>query len=283
MPALASRRRLRAWLFATVVPAIAAAQPARPAASAGTTANAVPAAIAAIREADLKRDLYAFASDTMRGREAGTLDELRASMWLADQLRHIGVAPAGTDGSYFQWWNMRRTRLSTASSRVQVAGRPLTLWTDVAPSNLSTTPVDATTIVLADARDTTTDVRGKVVVTDLAPPPNTVRREGTNSYEYRYATAAVAAAGARLQRRGAAAVISHRRLRRRTRLPRRRRHPVARHLRCRRRRAALRENQTAPNAASARAPTTPPDSGAARPPRAREHAPRPRANASSSP
>lgn len=183
-----------------------AVQPARGRATAASP-GAVPAAMAAIRAADLKRDLYALADDSMRGREAGTLDELRASMWLADQLRRIGVAPAGPDGSYFQWWNMRRTRVSTTASRVLVAGRPLTLWTDVAPGAALAATVDAPTVVLADARDTTTDVAGKVVVADLVPPPTAVRREGTNSYEYRYAATALAAAGARLQRRGAAAVI----------------------------------------------------------------------------
>ncbi len=39
-----------------------------------------PPALAAIKEADLKRDLYAMASDHFRGREAGTLDELKVSV-----------------------------------------------------------------------------------------------------------------------------------------------------------------------------------------------------------
>jgi len=44
-----------------------------------------------IREADLKADMFALASDTMRGREAGTLDELRASGWLALRAREAGL------------------------------------------------------------------------------------------------------------------------------------------------------------------------------------------------
>src|SRR5215470_16667310 len=75
-----------------------------------------PAAMSAIREADLKRDMYALAGDETRGREAGTLDEMRASMWLAEEMRKIGLAPRGEDGSWFQWWDMRRTRISTVSS-----------------------------------------------------------------------------------------------------------------------------------------------------------------------
>lgn len=163
--------------------------------------------MAAIKQADLKRDLYAMAGDAMRGREAGTVDEMRASIWVAEQLRQIGVKPAGQDGSYFQWWNMRRTRISTVSSSVRVAGAALTLWSDIVPNGMIGVTVDAPTIVLSDARDSTTDVRGKVVVANLLPPANPVRPDGTNSYEYRYATSALASTGARLQRRGAAAVI----------------------------------------------------------------------------
>lgn len=177
-------------------------QPPRRAAS-----DRAPAAMAVIREADLRRDLFAMAGDAMRGREAGTLDEMRASSWVADQLRTIGVRPGAPDGSYFQWWNMRRTRVSSTASRIAVDGRELVLWIEVVPNGLVAASVRAPVAVIADPRDSTTDVRGKVVVTDLLPPAATVRREGTNSYEYRVTTSAVAATGARWQRRGAAAVF----------------------------------------------------------------------------
>lgn len=63
------------------------------------TPPAVPATIREIREADLRRDLFAMASPAMRGREGGSIDELAASAWLAEQYRKIGLEPAGTDGS----------------------------------------------------------------------------------------------------------------------------------------------------------------------------------------
>lgn len=170
--------------------------------------SAVPAAMANIRQADLTRDLYAMAGDAMRGREAGTVDEMRASMWVAEQLRSIGVKPAGVDSSYFQWWNMRRTRTSTVSSAVTIRGTALELWKDIVPNGMIAVSVNAETVVLTDAQDTVTDVRGKVVVTPLLPPATPVRQDGTNSYEYRYATSALAATGRALQRRGAAAVIA---------------------------------------------------------------------------
>src|SRR3954467_15300858 len=82
------------------------------------------AALAAITEADLKRDMFALAGDNFRGREAGTVDELRASMWVADRAREAGLEPAGDDGTYFQWWSMRRPGVSDAS-RVVIGGDTL--------------------------------------------------------------------------------------------------------------------------------------------------------------
>ena len=91
---------------------------------------ALPAGLAAIKRDELTRDLEAMASDEMRGREAGTIDELRASMWMAEAARKAGLEPAGLDGGWFQWWNMRRIQQS-AASRIQVGGQSLALWKDV--------------------------------------------------------------------------------------------------------------------------------------------------------
>ena len=42
------------------------------------------------------------ASDAMQGRGSGTHDELLAATYLASELREIGIAPAGDEGSYIQ-------------------------------------------------------------------------------------------------------------------------------------------------------------------------------------
>lgn len=104
-----------------------------------------PPALAAIKEADLKRDLYAMASDHFRGREAGTLDELKVSMWWAEELRREGLQPAGDDGTYFQYFHLYRNRISPASN-ISINRTALGLWTDVlvaqtAPANLVSVPV----------------------------------------------------------------------------------------------------------------------------------------------
>ena len=166
-----------------------------------------PLAISAIRESDLRRDLFALGGDEMRGREAGTLDEMRASMWLAEEMRKIGLAPRGDGGSWFQWWNMRRTRISSTTSTVQIAGRPVALWTDITPASNVTGDVSGTTTFVGDGSDSTVDIRGKVVVATLVAPPPASVRSTTNTYEVNYTRAAITAMSTRFTRRGAAAVI----------------------------------------------------------------------------
>jgi hypothetical protein len=163
--------------------------------------------MSAIREADLKRDMYALAGDEMRGREAGTLDEMRASMWLADEMRRIGLAPRGDGGTYFQWWNMRRTRIATGSSGVTLGGRTLALWTDITPTSNAVADVTGTTVFVGDGNDSTIDVHGKIVVATLAPPAPVSVRTTTNTYEVNYTRAAINPEAARFTRRGAAAVV----------------------------------------------------------------------------
>ncbi len=169
--------------------------------------NAVPAAMSTIREADLKRDLFAFASDGMRGREAGTVDEMRASIWVAEQLRAMGVRPAGPDGSYFQWWNMLVTRVSTVSSSATIGGTTLTLWKDIVPLSQNIADATGSTVWAGDGSDSTIDVRGKIAVVQMVAPPANSVRTTTNTYEVRYIQAATAVIGRTMQRRGASAII----------------------------------------------------------------------------
>ena len=166
-----------------------------------------PAAISAIRQSDITRDLYTLGSDAMRGREAGTIDEMRASMWLAEEMRKIGLTPRGDMDSWFQWWNMRRSRISTTSSSVSIGGRPMTLWTDITPAYNTAADVAATTVFLADLADTTVDVRGRVAVVRLVAPAPASIRSTTNTYEYNYTRPAITALAAVLTVRGAAGVI----------------------------------------------------------------------------
>ena len=185
-----------------LISAAAGAQPPR-----APSAVKVPASITAIRERDIKRDLYFMAGDSMRGREAGTIDEMHASMWLADEMRKIGLAPKGDLGSWFQWWNMRRSRISTTSSSVTLDGRNLTLWTDITPATNTAADVSARTVFVSNIADSSLDVRGRIAVVSLVAPAAAAIRSTTNTYEYNYTRPAITTLANALTRRGAAGVI----------------------------------------------------------------------------
>ncbi|MEO8623117.1 MAG: M28 family peptidase [bacterium] len=167
----------------------------------------VPAAISSIREADIKRDLYVMGGDDFRGREAGTIDEMHASVWVADEMEKIGLKPLGDMGSWFQWWNMRRSRISSTASSVKLGAKSLALWTEASPASNTAGDVSAPTVFLSDYRDTTVDVRGKVAVAVLVAPAPAQVRSTTNTYEYNYTRPAITAMSNALMRRGAAAVV----------------------------------------------------------------------------
>jgi Zn-dependent M28 family amino/carboxypeptidase len=204
IPSLPYRYPLGAVVLAAVTTLPVAAQSTKPSAA---RRSDLPAGYSAIREADLRRDVGEMASPGMRGREGGTVDEMRASIWVAEQYRRIGLKPVGEDGTYFQWFDMTRTRVSVTASKANVGGQAMTLFGNFIP--LGVVPAEASGPVLwiSDATDTTADIRGRIVATPLlAPAPASIRK---NSYTFasRYSDAAVNTTVGHFARRGAAAVL----------------------------------------------------------------------------
>jgi len=182
--------------------------PAAPLAAQSGPRNAqLPSAYTAIREADLRRDVTEMAGPAMRGREGGTIDEMRASMWLAEQYRRIGLAPAGDDGTWFQWFDMVRTRVSVTSSKASIGAQAMTLFRDFIPLGVVPAEAAGTVLWIADAADTTTDVRGRIVATTLLEPLPASIRATSYTFASRYADAAINATVGRFARRGAAAIL----------------------------------------------------------------------------
>jgi len=119
----------------------------------------------AISRADLHDDLYAMASDAMRGRETTTLDELKAASWVAEHARAAGLEPAGENGSFFQWFSLYCSRTSETSS-VEVGGDPLQLWRDVVVMSPTQAHAEGNVLWLGSATPADSlrhDVRGRVV------------------------------------------------------------------------------------------------------------------------
>ena len=149
--------------------------------------------VSLIREDEVKADLYALAGDHFRGREAGTLDELKASVWLAEKARQAGLEPAGDDGTYFQWWPLHRVRLSAAST-VSIGSTPLKYPDDVVVFPLTTVSIDAPVVLAGDGKAeaiANLDLEGKAAVVRMSPPARAIP-ENASVRPTRYAMGVVA-------------------------------------------------------------------------------------------
>lgn len=168
-------------------------------------AQTSPPGLALIRTEDLKQDVYALADARFRGRSAGTIDELNAAAWEAGRFRALGLEPAGDNGTYFQFFTMWRHELAPGSS-VQLNGRPLRIWTDVAPAQLTEATIDAPLLYLGNVRtlDTAADVRGRTVVLEADPAGLNL---DVSLPTWRYPRLLQARYAAPLLRRGALAVV----------------------------------------------------------------------------
>ena len=165
-----------------------------------------PPGLKLIREADLKKDLYALADAHFSGRSAGTLDELKASAWLAEQFNAIGLKPAGDDGTYFQFFTLLRKQLANNSS-ILINDKPLQLWNEAAVSQMANCNIDAPIVYLGNALDLDTsalDVKGKVVAVEANPKGINL---DVSLPTWRYNRYIFVKYGMPLVRRGAAAII----------------------------------------------------------------------------
>ncbi|RYZ52948.1 MAG: M28 family peptidase [Sphingobacteriales bacterium] len=169
-------------------------------------AQTAPPAMASILESDIKRDVYALADDRFRGREAGTLDELKVAVWWADELRKAGLSPAGDDGTYFQYFELLRSRVSSTST-IKIGSENLVIWKDAlvaftAPAELSSS------VVFAGKADNATldglDLKGKVVAVEVSPDSINL---DVSLPERRYPSYVYRKYGANLVNRGAIGII----------------------------------------------------------------------------
>ncbi|PJJ07829.1 peptidase M28-like protein [Flavobacterium sp. 1] len=121
--------------------------------------------VSAITVKDLKSDLYQMAGDHFNGREAGTLDELKVSMWLADKAKEAGMSPAGDDGTFFQFFDLYRHQV-TSNTKFKIGQKEYKLWSEVLIAETTNSRVEAPLLFI----DTTIDavekaeVKGKAVV-----------------------------------------------------------------------------------------------------------------------
>ena len=160
--------RLLASLFVLHVAIACTPATPSPAGAPATDRGDGPAALDRITEADLRRDLFAMAGDEMRGREGGTLDEMRASVWVAERAREAGLEPAGDDGTYFQFFPLGRTTQSEESA-VIIGSERLRFPVDFAVTARTSAFIDAPIVVLGEGAQPAATVAGKIAVMRVTP------------------------------------------------------------------------------------------------------------------
>jgi hypothetical protein len=92
-----------------------------------------PATSAPISAQDLMTRLYVYADDSLQGREAGTVGHMKATAYIAEQVRRLGLVPAGDNGTYFQNVPFISRRFDPATT-LTVNGATLTAFTDFVAS-----------------------------------------------------------------------------------------------------------------------------------------------------
>ncbi len=156
-------RIIRSLPFALLLlPALAAAQ----------QRGAPPMSPAAIRVR-----LERYADDSMRGRLTGSPDNVKATKYIADELRAMGLRPAGDSGSFLQRVPLARLVLDTATSAITLGSQLLRPYVDYLPRNQgpNARAFDNVPVIYAGVWGDTAKllggeaVRGKVVL--LATPP----------------------------------------------------------------------------------------------------------------
>lgn len=122
--------------------------------------------VTAISVKDLKTDMYEMAGDHFNGREAGTLDELKVSMWLAEKAKQAGMSPAGDDGTFFQFFDLYRHQV-TNYTKFKIGQKEFKLWSEVLIAETTTNKVEAPILYLGKISTEEirkVDVKGKAVV-----------------------------------------------------------------------------------------------------------------------
>jgi len=166
---------------AALVPALAAAQAASPTptivplpATTLPLKHAAEPTVAAITAADLMSRLYVFADDSMQGREAGTIGNFKGTTYIADQIRQMGLVPAGDNGTYFQTIPLKE-RVTDPASTLAAGATPLTFGAEwAAMAGTSVSDPDLSVVWGGTIGDPATmlsaaDAEGKLVVYELGP------------------------------------------------------------------------------------------------------------------
>jgi len=140
--------------------------------------------VTAITACDLMTRLYIYSADSMRGREAGTPDAMRATAWIEQEVRRLGLRPAGDNGTYFQAMPVS-ARIVSSTSTIVSGGKTFRTDVDFYPGGATADRKIAADVVYGGVLGDTVnalsvdDARGKIVVMTGPANGRGVRNLGT--------------------------------------------------------------------------------------------------------
>lgn len=160
-----------------------------------------------IRAEWLKDYLAYVASDEMEGRDTPSRGLDLTAKFIALNLKQWGVKPAGDDGTYFQKIALRQQTVNPADTFVEFGGRRYEFGKDFISGLKAGKITDAPLVFLKQgwifkAKNInpykTADVRGKVVVMSMLPPPGITQADvsGQQGVDYQLPLLAAKEAGA---------------------------------------------------------------------------------------
>src|ERR1043166_5664893 len=137
----------------------------------------------AITARDLEIRLYQFADDSMQGRQVGRVGNMKGTTYIANEVKRLGLLPAGDNGTYLQVLPYHVFEF-TNHSRLTVEGNPLAWEKDWAPvpGTRAPRPISNVQVVYGGVEGDTTNqitaaqAAGKFVV--LLPAPATTAAAG---------------------------------------------------------------------------------------------------------
>jgi len=132
----------------------------------------------AITPADLMTRLYIYSDDSMMGRMAGTEYNLKATAYIAAEVKRMRLQPAGDSGSYFQNVPLVKRQLDSNAS-LSVEGMTFRPWEQFVPRDpgVATRAFDGAQTVYAGVLGDSTQLTGeqaagKFVVLSIRRGPN---------------------------------------------------------------------------------------------------------------
>ena len=129
---------------------------------------------AAITAQDLMTRLYIFADDSMQGREAGTIGNVKGTDYIASEAKKIGLIPAGDNGTYFQTIPLK-VRSIDPKSTLTVGGATLVYGTDWVATGSKSVDVSNVQLIYGGVLGDSTQMiapgagAGKIVMFSLPP------------------------------------------------------------------------------------------------------------------